>query len=253
MELKQVDTAEAFDSLGLAQDIRTYSEAASLLKQLNIFSVRLISNNPRKHQYLNNHGIQTIMVNTHPNIRPENKEYLFSKNQKLGHKLPLGSNINQSEPIHFYHSDQPWGELSNFSRHSIFVDGVIWPTTEHYYQAQKFKSKQDQELIRSMATPMLAKSEAYKLSDQFVRTDWIAIRETVMLKALRAKFVQHPDLAKKLLSSGEKILIELTNNDSFWGDPGDGSGQNRLGQLLMQVREELSSNKNRALLQDGIN
>lgn len=252
MEQKQLDTAEAFELLGLAQDVRTYAEATSLLKVLKINAVRLISNNPKKHQYLNNHGIQTIMVHTHPNIRPENSEYLHSKNQKLGHKLPLESRIDNAEPIYFYHSDQPWGELSNFSRHSVYIDGVIWPTTEHYYQAQKFESKSHQELIRCAPTPMLAKSKAYDELERFTRTDWVAIRESVMLRALRAKFSQHPDLTKILLSSGKRILVELTSNDNFWGDSGDGSGQNQLGQLLMQVRKELSYHENNVQLLDVI-
>lgn len=253
MEIKHLDTVEAFDSLGLEQDIRIYYESVSLLKALNISTVRLISNNPRKHQYLNNHGIRTIMVNTHPNIRPENKDYLHTKSQKLGHILPLESIINNLEPIHFYHSDQPWGELSNFSHHSVYIDGIIWPTTEHYYQAQKFKSKEHQELIRSTPSPLLAKKQAYQILKQYARTDWITVREFIMLKALRAKFSQHPDLAKKLLSSANRKLIELTNSDKFWGDPGDGSGQNRLGELLMQVREELSNHKDKNLALDKLN
>ncbi|MFT2092900.1 GTP cyclohydrolase II RibA [Paraglaciecola sp. 2405UD69-4] len=240
METKQVDTAESFEILGLRQDIRSYTNAVSLLKELNISIVRLISNNPRKHKYLNQHGIKTIMVNTHPNIRPENKGYLYSKNQKLGHKLPLDSKLNASEPIFFYHSDQPWGELSNFSRHAVFIGDVIWPTTEHYYQAQKFISKDDKELIRIASTPMLAKSKAHEMPHLAKRPDWQTIKDSIMLRALRAKFSQHPNLNKKLLSSGHRKLVELTINDSYWGDSGDGTGQNRLGQLLMQVRKELS-------------
>lgn len=253
MELKQVDTAESFEILRLKQDIRTYTEAASLLKELSINTVRLVSNNPRKHRYLNQQGIQTLMVNTHPNIRPENKEYLYSKNKKLGHMLPLDSNTNKSEPIFFYHSDQPWGELSNFSRHAVFIDDVIWSTTEHYYQAQKFTSNYHQELIRCALTPMLAKSKAHEILDQDKKADWAEIKESVMLKALRAKFSQHPDLAKKLLGSGERELVELTSNDNYWGDPGDGTGQNRLGQLLMQLRKELSSLENQVLNLDEVN
>lgn len=253
MELNQLDTAESFELLGLKQDIRTYTEAVTLLKQLKINRVRLVSNNPRKHRYLNQHGIQTIMVNTHPNIRPENKEYLISKNQKLGHMLPLKSKFNKSEPILFYHSDQPWGELSNFSRHAVFIDGVIWPTTEHYYQAQKFRSKRDQYLIRSAPTPMIAKFKAYEMLESAARADWEAIKESIMLLALRAKFSQHPELTKKLLSSGERQLVELTNNDNFWGDSGDGTGQNRLGKLLMQVRKELRCHNNKALVLEYVN
>lgn len=241
MEHKQVDTAEAFEQLGIEQDIRSYAEAVSVLKQLGIEKVRLVSNNPRKRQFLNNHGIQTSVVHTNPNIRPENKEYLHTKNEKLGHNLPLAFESNKDIPIHFYHSDQPWGELSNFSRHSVFLDGKIWPTTEHYYQAQKFESQQLKEQIRCAATPMLAKYKAHQHLEEYGRADWIVVREHFMLEALRAKFKQHPDLAEKLLFSGKRLLVELTNNDEYWGDPGDGSGQNRLGQLLMQVRTELNS------------
>nr|WP_279628079.1 GTP cyclohydrolase II RibA [Vibrio rhodolitus] len=241
MECDNLDTAQAFEKMGLEQDVRTYAEAVDFLKQLNISAVRLVSNNPRKHQYLNDHGIQTQMVNTNPNVRPENKEYLFTKNEKLGHRLPLEATDYVSEPVYFYHSDQPWGELSNFSRHSVFIDGVIWPTTEHYYQAQKFTHEAHREYIRCASTPMLAKSQAYELVDQFGTNDWVTIREDIMRKALRAKFTQHPDLAIKLLSSGNRNLVERTTNDKYWGDPGDGSGQNRLGILLMEVRAGLTS------------
>ncbi|MBU2978909.1 GTP cyclohydrolase II RibA [Alteromonas sp. C1M14] len=241
MEDKQVDTAEAFELLGIEQDVRSYAEAVSVLKQLDIEKVRLVSNNPRKHQFLNDHGIQTSVVHTNPNIRPENKEYLHTKNDKLGHNLPLESESNNDKPVHFYHSDQPWGELSNFSRHSVFIDSIIWPTTEHYYQAQKFESHQLKEQIRCAASPMLAKSIAHQHLEKYGRTDWINVRERFMLRALRAKFTQHPDLAAKLQDTGHRLLIELTDNDEYWGDPGDGSGQNRLGQLLMQVRAELKN------------
>lgn len=60
-----------------------------------------------------------------------------------------------------------------------------------------------------------------------------------MLEGLRAKFEQHPDLAARLLHSGDRLLVEHTRNDSYWGDGGDGDGKNRLGHLLMQVRDEL--------------
>ena len=239
MERDGLDTAEAFERLGLEQDIRNYPEAVAVLQQLQIKEVRLVSNNPRKAAFLNTHGIQTSGVNTHPNIRPENADYLQTKNAKLGHLLPLDNQLQSDSPIHFYHSDQPWGEFSNFSKHSVFLNGKIWPTVEHYYQAQKFSEANHQEQIRCCLTPMKAKTLAYELSDQHGRTDWVNVRKQIMLEALESKFAQHPDLANKLLSSGERQLIEFTEKDDFWGDSGDGSGQNRLGQLLMQVRAEI--------------
>lgn len=62
-----------------------------------------------------------------------------------------------------------------------------------------------------------------------------------MLKGLRAKFSQHKELKELLLSTGDATLVEHTARGRIWGDGGDGSGENRLGRLLMQVREELRS------------
>ena len=60
-----------------------------------------------------------------------------------------------------------------------------------------------------------------------------------MRQALRAKFTQHPDLQKLLLDTGDAVLVEHTTNDNYWADGGDGSGKNRLGLLLMELREQL--------------
>jgi N-glycosidase YbiA len=62
-----------------------------------------------------------------------------------------------------------------------------------------------------------------------------------MLDALRAKFTQHEGLKSKLLATGDARLVEHTKNDSYWADGGDGTGRNRLGELLMKVRAELRS------------
>ncbi len=72
-----------------------------------------------------------------------------------------------------------------------------------------------------------------------LRRDWESAKEKVMLDALRAKFTQHADLKATLLGTGDAVLVEHTEKDSYWGDGGDGSGKNRLGRLLMQLRDEL--------------
>lgn len=239
MQRAGVDTVEAFDALGLEQDTRTYDAVVLLLRRLSISRVRLITNNPRKLRYLQQHDVGVTMVNTHPTVRPQNAEYLKTKRAKLGHQLPLEGDDAGTAPIRFYHSDQPWGELSNFSRYAIFIRGRVWPTVEHYYQAQKFVGSSHEEDIRRSDTPMLAKIRAASLESRLRREDWSCAKETVMLEGLRAKFGQHPDLAARLLHSGERPLVEHTQNDAYWGDGGDGTGKNRLGHLLMQVRREL--------------
>ena len=66
-------------------------------------------------------------------------------------------------------------------------------------------------------------------------------KEGVMETALRAKFAQHPRLRAMLLETGSRRLVEHTENDHYWGDGGDGTGRNRLGHLLMQVRDKLQA------------
>ncbi len=243
MQREGLDTVEAFDALGLEQDSRGYDAAASVLRSLGIDEVRLISNNPRKARFLENRGVRVSMVHARSKIRKENLEYLRTKRLKLGHALALDSSGVDGEVIHFYHSDQPWGEFSNFSQHAVFLKGRIWPTAEHFYQAQKFADMPDEEEIRRCPSPMLAKRSAAGRKEHR-RSNWPDIKKQIMLDVLRAKFTQHPDLEALLLESGDRTLVEHTEQDSFWGDGGDGSGRNRLGCLLMQVRQELRQGRN---------
>lgn len=140
--------------------------------------------------------------------------------------------------ILFYATDKPYGEFSNFSRHPIKVSGLTWPTTKHYFQAQKFAGTPAAEEVRAQPTPMLA-ARMGRRRDLPFRPDWEAVKDAVMMDALRAKFTQHPELHALLLSTGDAELVEHTANDAYWADGGDGSGHNRLGELLMELRREL--------------
>jgi hypothetical protein len=142
--------------------------------------------------------------------------------------------------IHFYSTIDEYGCLSNFSPHVIRLGGKAWPTTEHYFQAQKFPDADHVEKIRLARTPAVAKQLGRSRTVP-LRPDWEAVKEQVMLDALRAKFAQHDDLRAILLGTGDALLVEHTASDRYWGDGGDGSGRNRLGHLLMQLREELRS------------
>lgn len=140
--------------------------------------------------------------------------------------------------INFYSTSGEYGCFSNFSRHAVFLKGKKWPTSEHYFQAQKFAGEPDEEEVRLAKTPMIA-AQMGRDRKRPLRRDWEGVKERVMLDALRAKFTQHDDLRATLLGTGDAKLVEHTENDNYWGDGGDGSGKNRLGQLLMQLRAEL--------------
>ena len=99
---------------------------------------------------------------------------------------------------------------------------------------------QIQEKIRQIASPRDAALEGRNRQNP-LRPDWEEIKDEVMLQALRMKFSQNPEIAKELLATGDAIIIENTRNDAYWADEGDGSGKNKLGLLLKQVREELKN------------
>jgi ribA/ribD-fused uncharacterized protein len=158
--------------------------------------------------------------------------------EKNGYFL-LSASIMEEGPLYFYLQNNPFGEFSNFYRSPIELDGYTWPTTEHYFQAQKFISDETHfHNVLQLRKPM----EALIYSRQHgsaVRSDWAQVKDGIMLRACMAKFEQHPQLRELLLSTGNRQLVEHTTKDSYWADGGDGSGRNQLGITLMQVRNNL--------------
>jgi N-glycosidase YbiA len=142
--------------------------------------------------------------------------------------------------IHFYSTKDDYGCFSNFSRHPVRLKGKLWPTSEHYFQAQKFAGQPDEEEVRQTASPTVA-ARMGRSRKRPLRSDWERVKLDVMREAVRAKFTQHPELTAVLLGTEDAVLVEHTTNDAYWGDGGNGSGQNWLGRILMEVREELRS------------
>ncbi len=141
--------------------------------------------------------------------------------------------------IKFYRErDEPYGSFSNFSKHGMELDGTLWQTVEHYFQAMKFVGTPQEHAIQIASAPMLAKQLG---GDRHypIRPDWEAVKDDVMHRAVRAKFEQHPDIRAVLLGTGDEELIEDAPNDYYWGCGADGTGKNRLGRVLMKVRAAL--------------
>jgi ribA/ribD-fused uncharacterized protein len=143
--------------------------------------------------------------------------------------------------IYFYTSREvPYGVFSNFLRsHPITLKDKVWPSSEHYYQAQKFAGTEYEEAVRLLKTPREA-ADMGRRKDLPLRKDWDEVKNKIMVEAVYAKFTQYPHLKDILLKSGKDIIIEHTENDNYWADGGDGSGENWLGVILMALREELS-------------
>lgn len=93
------------------------------------------------------------------------------------------------------------------------------------------------EQIRTAPTPAEAKRLGRATPD-YDEGRWSAIKEAVMMRTVRAKFTQHKQLQKILLDTGKKLVVEDTPDDPYWGVV-KGKGKNRMGHLLMELREEL--------------
>ena len=141
--------------------------------------------------------------------------------------------------IKFYKVKEQFGCFSNFAAYPVELDGKVWPTSEHYFQAQKFAGTEFEEEIRQVKSPMIAARMGRDRSKP-LRADWERVKDEIMRRAVLAKFTQHAELRDTLLATGDAMLVEHTRNDSYWGDGGDGRGRNMLGQILVSVREELS-------------
>jgi hypothetical protein len=141
--------------------------------------------------------------------------------------------------IYFYSTlENDYGCFSNFSPHGIEVDGKYWPTVEHFFQAQKFPGTAHEETIRQAKTPKYAKTlgRTRKIP---IRSDWEDVKEDIMRQAVLLKFQTHAQIREILLQTGSEELVENAPGDYYWGCGIDGSGLNRLGIILMEVREQL--------------
>lgn len=130
--------------------------------------------------------------------------------------------------------------LSNFYNCKVKWKGYTLDSSEALFQALKSRNWTDFKKFIGL-TP----SQAKKLGNVIdIRPDWDRIRIDVMRAVLRAKFLDPANviLAKKLLATNNIELIEDNYwNDTFWGKC-NGVGENHLGKLLMELREEIKNN-----------
>lgn len=129
--------------------------------------------------------------------------------------------------------------LSNFYPAIVEMDGEIYPTVEHAYQAAKTTIQKIRSQIRSKSTPGGAKRLGDNRKFVTLRPDWEYIRVSTMENLVRQKF-QNQDLKAMLVATGDQELVEGNSwNDTFWGVC-RGVGDNNLGKILMKIRSELS-------------
>jgi ribA/ribD-fused uncharacterized protein len=123
--------------------------------------------------------------------------------------------------------------LSTYYPSEITAYGLVFPTVENAYQAGKSNDPEVRKQFQHI-TP----GAAYQLGREIqLQGQWDYMKLGIMLNLLRVKF-SDPELKAKLLATGEACLESVSDGDIYWGIY-RGVGQNNLGNLLMQVREEL--------------
>lgn len=144
-----------------------------------------------------------------------------------------------TDTIYFYAQTDPYAEFSNFAPFGVEMEGIYWRTVEHFFQAMKFNDAAYREKIRGAVKPKDAKvlgmTRALPL-----RPDWEEAKDAIMHAAVLKKFQTHAAPRAILLSTGTAKIVENAPMDAYWGCGPDGQGLNKLGEILMQVRAEVT-------------
>lgn len=177
------------------------------------------------------------------------------KKRVLKAKVPKEELKPEEEPVFFFAGNPALNEhkeFSNMAEATIQVDGMSFPTVEHYFQWSKAKMFGDAEIqnkILKTTSPKSVKSYGKKVKG-FDEEAWNEKKDSVMRTAVKAKLMQHPDILKKLRDTGTRPIAEADPRGKYWGigtssetskakDPSRWPGQNKMGKILMELRDEL--------------
>jgi ribA/ribD-fused uncharacterized protein len=159
------------------------------------------------------------------------------------------------EPVFFFSGNpalNEYKEFSNMYEAPFQIEGTTFPTVEHYFQwskARMFGDAAIQEKILKTSSPKSVKALGKKVTG-FKEDEWAEKKDGVMAAALKAKFMQHPELLKKLRDTGTRRIAEADPRGKYWGigtssdtskakDPERWPGKNKMGSLLEALRSEL--------------
>ncbi len=132
--------------------------------------------------------------------------------------------------------------LSNFSAFEIVMaNGKKAPTAEHYYQSRKFEDP----VIKNLILSAPSAHRAYEISKEynsFKYPDWDKLKIQIMEEILFQKVFQHKYVLKKLIQTGDRLIVENSWRDPYWGEGPNKDGENVLGRLWMSIRKDILSN-----------
>lgn len=139
------------------------------------------------------------------------------------------------DPIGFY--EREFYPFSNFSSFQVFWRSRYWPTSEHAYQAAHFIGIP---VLYDWIGSALSADAAFKIARQNIDKapgNWDEIKVSVMEDICWNKLLQHDYVQRKLMQSGNRLLVEDSPYDSFWGIGEFKDGRNELGKIWMRLRE----------------
>lgn len=145
------------------------------------------------------------------------------------------------EVIGFY--PREFYPFDNFSSFKVEWNGYLFASVEEAYQAASFMGSDEElvEKIKKSHSADEAQRIAYANRDKR-REDWDDVKVSIMEELLRLKIEQNPYVKKKLLQTGDYMIVEDSPKDDFWGWGPNRNGQNNLGKLWMKLRGELKNN-----------
>lgn len=144
--------------------------------------------------------------------------------------------MESSERI--YGFSGPYRFLSNFWLAQVEFEGRTYGSTENAYQAAKTHDPEIRNYLANLS-PGAAKKHAKLIQ---IRPDWHDVRYDIMLDLNRQKY-KHKALRELLINTGNREILEFNEwDDRYWGViqvAGFEYGENNLGKILMQIREEI--------------
>lgn len=155
----------------------------------------------------------------------------------------MAHGLDTDSEVFFY--EQEFYVLSNFSAFNLRWQGYTFPTSEHAYQWSKFApmTKDARAVyVRDVILSAPSAHDAFKWAETWKtlrRPDWDSVKLGTMEEILRAKVQQHEYVRRKLLETGDRVLIENSWRDDYWGWGPNRDGKNMLGKLWMVIRAEI--------------
>ena len=216
------------------------------------------SKEPKKPKETEKQEVTLPVAPPEPEVKDERSEQEKPSEAKALPKKKIIKKVAEpgAEPVLFFGADEGKGEwrvLSNMHEAPFQIDSITFPTVEHYFQWAKAKQFGDGAIadkILKTPSPKAVKALGKKVKD-FVKEEWDKTKDGIMRMAVKAKFIQHPDLKTKLLETGKRPIGEASARDKYWGigtsadtskanDPSKWPGKNVLGKMLMELRTELT-------------